>query len=85
MDFHDKKFFDKLMSLTEENNRMLRHIRRSAFWAGITRTVYWLILIGISVGTYYYVQPYVEQLIATYHATQEATTKIQGIVNPFQR
>jgi hypothetical protein len=85
MDFHDKEFFDRLMKLTEENNRMLRRIRRSAFWTGVTRTIYWIVLVGISVGAYYYVQPYLKQLIATYQATQEATAKIQGIVNPFQR
>jgi hypothetical protein len=85
MDFHDKEFFDRLMSLTEENNRMLKRIRRATFWNGIIRAVYWIVLLGISIGAYYYVQPYLEQLIATYKAVQTSTAEIQGFVNPFSR
>ncbi|HLP43827.1 MAG TPA: hypothetical protein VK145_00945 [Candidatus Nanoarchaeia archaeon] len=85
MDFHDKEFFDRLMALTEENNRMLKRIRRAAFWNGLIRIVYWLIILGISIGAYYYVQPYLEQLITTYKAVQTGTAQIQGFVNPFSR
>ncbi len=85
MDLPDKEFFDRLMTLTEENNRMLKRIRRAAFWTGISRIVYWIILIGISVGAFYYLQPYLEQLFSTYKTIQQDTAKIQSYVNPFQR
>ncbi len=85
MDFPDKEFFDRLMQLTEENNRMLRRIRRAAFWTGISRIIYWIILIGISVGAFYYIQPYIQQFWDTYKALESTGAKVQGIVNPFSK
>ena len=34
--------------------------------ASIMRAVYWLIIIGVTVGTFYLLEPYIEQLKAVY-------------------
>lgn len=52
--------------LVEENHAMLRKMRRAAFWGRAWHLLYWLIIIGISVGAYYYIQPYIDQLLNLY-------------------
>jgi len=52
---------------------------------GIGRSVYWIILIGVSVGAYYYIQPYLEQLITIYADLQSSANSIQNFVNPFNK
>jgi len=73
------------MALTEENNTILHKMRRNARLVGIGRSVYWIILIGVSVGAYYYIQPYLEQLITIYADLQSSANSIQNFVNPFNK
>ena len=83
MDFHDKEFFDRLMALTEENNKILHKIRRTAKVTGMIRIVYWIIIIGISIGAYYYVQPYLNQILEAYSGLSTGLNSIQSFKNPF--
>lgn len=85
MDFHDKDFFDRLMTLTEENNKLLHKMWRAARLARVMRTLYWLVIIGLSIGAYYYVQPYLEQLLSVYTGLQDSVGSVQSLIGSFKR
>lgn len=44
--------------LAEENNEILRSIRRSNRFSTAMKIAYWVLIIGLSVGAYYLIQPY---------------------------
>ena len=71
MDFHDKAFFDRLMALTEENNALLKKIRQSARISQAFRVAYWFIIIGLSIGAFYFIQPMIDQLMSVYTGFQD--------------
>ena len=48
--------------LVEENNELLRKMHRAALVGRVFRLLYWIAIIGLSVGAYYLIQPYVEQI-----------------------
>lgn len=52
--------------LVEENNQLLRKMRRAALWGRVSSIAYWIIIIGLSVGAYVYIQPYISQLQKAY-------------------
>ena len=52
----------RALRASEENNIILKKMRSANRWATFFRFTYWLIIIGISVGSYYYIQPYVNTL-----------------------
>ncbi|MEK7607730.1 MAG: hypothetical protein AAB484_02315 [Patescibacteria group bacterium] len=52
--------------LTEENAVILKSIQRSNRFSLVFRVLYWVIIIGSSVGAYYLIQPYVETLKQAY-------------------
>ncbi|OHA21195.1 MAG: hypothetical protein A2849_01600 [Candidatus Taylorbacteria bacterium RIFCSPHIGHO2_01_FULL_51_15] len=52
--------------LAEENNALLRKMRRAALFGLIWHILYWAVIIGISIGAYYFIQPYVEQVQEVY-------------------
>ena len=85
MDFHDKDFFDRLMTLTEENNKLLHKMWRAARTARVMRTLYWIVIIGLSVGAYYYVQPYLEQLLSVYSGLQDSVGSVQSLIGSFRQ
>jgi len=66
MDFHDKEFFDKLMAMTEENNTLLKKMWRAVKIGRVVQFSYWFIIIGLSIGAFYFVQPYIDRLLSVY-------------------
>ncbi len=69
MDSEEKETLEKILELAQENNKILRKMRRSILWGRIFHTLYWVIIIGLSVGAYYYIQPYFEGLLKSFGAT----------------
>jgi len=62
----EKELLEKSVILAEDNNKMLRSMRNSMRWGRIMTVVYWVLIIGISVGAFYFLQPYVDQVVKTY-------------------
>ncbi len=80
MDPMDKKI-NELLKVTEENNIMLRKMKRSMRIATIMRVVYWVIVIGVAVGAYYFIQPYIEQAQDVY---QDVNNRFEQVDAEFQ-
>ena len=62
----ERELLNKSVSLAEDNNRMLHSMKRSMFWAHVMNTLYWILIIGVSVGAFYFIQPYIDQVVKTY-------------------
>lgn len=52
----------KTHELAEENNKMLRSLRNAQRWDRVIKYGYWVVIIGLSFGAYYFIQPYMESL-----------------------
>jgi maleate cis-trans isomerase len=61
MDPESKKLLEKTYELAEENNRMLRQVRSVQKRTALFQAVKALVVIGISIGAFYFLQPYVER------------------------
>ncbi len=66
MDPELKDMIRKNLELSAENNKMLHSIKRGMFWGKIMRIVYWVIILGVGVGLYYYIEPYVDSAVGAY-------------------
>jgi predicted MFS family arabinose efflux permease len=71
------RLLQQVADLTEQNNKLLRKLVRAQHWATFWSIMRWLIIIGATFGTYYYIQPYLETLLKNYNDLQ-ATLKITG-------
>ena len=58
----EKSLLERTYKLVEENNDLLKSMRRNARWTTIMRIVYWAVVLFLSVGAYYAIQPYVTSL-----------------------
>jgi hypothetical protein len=75
MDPEVKKLLEENLKLSKENNIMLLKIRSVQRWAQITRIFYWFIIIGITIGAFYFIKPYLGNLLNIY------TGGVSGISN----
>lgn len=57
--------------LLKENNKLLKKLVRSQRWSSITRAVYWIIIIAVTLGLYYYVQPYIDNARGLYDRIED--------------
>ncbi len=64
----NKDSMEELLELTKENNKILKKLLSSLRLSRAMRIIYWVIIVGVALGAYYYVQPYVEGLISTYNS-----------------
>ncbi|HCB35659.1 MAG TPA: hypothetical protein DEP25_03395 [Candidatus Taylorbacteria bacterium] len=64
--------------MVEENNALLRKMRRSAIMGRVIHLLYWAVIIGLSVGAYYIFQPYVEQIKGVYDGFKGNVESVKG-------
>ena len=81
MDPESKKLLEETFSLAQENNKMLHSIRRSMVLARIMSFMYWVLIIGSAVGAYYFIQPYIEQLIGIYGGAKSNLDEVGSLLN----
>jgi len=69
---------DELLKLEKENNEILRGVRKRQRWATFFHILYWLVIGGIAVASYHFLQPYLESLFKAYSTIQDSIGKITG-------
>ena len=77
----ERELLTQSIKLAEENNKMLRSMRRSARFSSFLRIVYWLLILGSAFGIYYYTQPYVDAVIKSYNGMRENVESVKNVTN----
>lgn len=62
----ERSLLERTYKLSEENNEILRSIRRSNRLSIAMRIAYWVVILVASFGAYYFIQPYVNAVVSTY-------------------
>lgn len=75
MDPEVKQLLEENLKISKENNVLLLKVRSVQKWAQITRILYWVIIILVSIGAFYFIQPYLGNLLNIY------TGGVSGINN----
>jgi len=81
MDDEIENLLKETKTLVEENNKILKGIRRSNRWGAFIKTVYWIIIIVITIGAFAYIQPYLNSMIKIYNQLEGTSTDITNLKN----
>ncbi len=77
----DEKKFEHLQRSVDENHKMLKQIRsvqRRAWWGSMLK---WAVIVAVSLGAYYVVQPFVENLNSAYDSVLGSFEEVQNTTN----
>jgi len=80
----EKSLLERTYKIVEENNSILRGIRRSNRISVVMKVFYWVIIIGLSIGAFYFLQPYVNSMMGIVDEAQKAIQGVSGTVNQAQ-
>ncbi len=66
----ERSLLERTHKLAEENNEILRKMRRANRIGIVFRVGYWVVILLLSFGAYFLIQPYVESLFGAYEGLQ---------------
>jgi len=76
----EKDLLKRVAELSEENNDMLRSMRRSMRLARFMSILYWVVIIGSAIGAYYFIQPYIDFFGSAYGGAKDSVGgSIEGL------
>ena len=81
MDDEIESLLRQTKELVEENNKILKGIRRSNRISGFFRVIYWVVIIALTIGAVAYIQPYLDSMIKLYNQVEGTNTKITTTQN----
>jgi len=71
----------EIRGIVEENQKILKSLQNRARFSTVITALKWIFIIGISIGAYTLVQPFLEQMLDTYKSIQESTSALGEIRN----
>ncbi len=74
----ERELLNKSVALAEENNLILRKMRRSMRISSIMSFIYWIFIIGSAIGAFYLLQPYINQLKDVYGSASGILDNFKG-------
>jgi hypothetical protein len=67
----ERQLLEKTYSIAKENNQILKSMRNHARLGTAMRVLYWVAIIALSLGAYYFIEPYLKVLTGL---SSQATT-----------
>ena len=61
----ERSLLERTAALAEENNRLLKSMQKSARWKTAFQIIYWVIIIALTFGAIFFIQPYINSLNST--------------------
>lgn len=83
MDPEIRRMLSELHDKVDENNKILRSMRRTSYVSAVFSFIKWAVIIGLTIGSYYYFQPYLNQIINTYETLQGSANQIKATTDKF--
>lgn len=78
MNPEERSLLEKVYKMTEENNAILHSIRRTTRLGLAMRILYWVVIIGLSVGALYFIQPYVDFMTGAFNKKSDSSMNSTG-------
>ncbi len=67
MDDEVKRLLEENLAIGKDNRRMLKKLLSYRRLEAIYSVLKWVVVLGIGLWTYYYLQPYLDQVLAAYN------------------
>lgn len=69
---------DRMLKLTEDNNKILRSLHRTQYVSNIFRALYWTLIIASLGGAYYFIKPFISTFAGNAGSISEQMTTLKA-------
>ena len=81
----EREMLKRSIALAEENNDILRGIQSSMRLSRFMSILYWVVIIGASFGAYYFIQPYIDQIMGAYGGAKSQINDVNNTINSIKQ
>ena len=74
----ERSLLESTHQLARENNQLLQKLNRRARLSTLVKVLYWVVIIGLSFGAFYFIQPYINFLHGALGGGSTTTTTNSG-------
>jgi len=78
MEEEAKKLLEQNIEISRESLKILKGIRRSGRISAAFKILYWLVVLGVLAGTYYFIEPYIKSAISVFQGIQQTLGTSNG-------
>ena len=78
MDSESRQLLQNTLALAEENNKMLHKIRGVQKRGTLWQVLKLIVIIGIALGSFYYIEPYLNKIIDLYNSVSGMQQQINN-------
>lgn len=75
-----KELVRENIAIAKDNNKMLHGLRRGAWMSRLMRVLWIVLIVGASLYSYVYFQPYIDQILGLYNNIQELQQKAGSFI-----
>ena len=79
MDSESKQLLQNMLALAEENNKMLLQIRKVQKRGTLWRVLKLVVIIGVTLGAFHYVEPYLNKVMDFYDSVSGMEKNIKDV------
>ena len=76
-----KELLQKNLEASQESLHILKKMRRAQVWGGVATFFKWVLIIAISFGAYYLVEPYLQKMLDMYSQLNTTVNNVQNVGN----
>lgn len=73
-----KREVESLKAVTIDTNHIVHGMRRGQRWRSFASILWWVLIIGASVGSFYFIQPYLQKVLDAYTGMQQNAKTAEG-------
>ena len=79
MDPEIKTLLQENLEITKQNNILLEKIAKYQRWAQIQKAIYWVLILMVTFGSFYFLQPYLGSVLNLYTGGVSNINTLQDI------
>lgn len=84
MDQRERAMLEESLRLSRENNELIRKLYSGYRWGRLFRVAYWVIIVGVAIGAFYFIQPFIERLSQAAEQIHEGVNSSKDAIETFK-
>ena len=79
----DRELIEEVYLLVQENRHDIKKLRSRIRWQNIIGILKWVVYIGLAIGLYAYLQPFIESIIETFSSLKDGASSLKELQGKF--
>lgn len=75
----ERQMLRESLELSRKNNELINKMYRASLWGRAIKILYWLLLIGVTVGSLLFLQPYIDTLKGVYGGFSDSSDQMKSL------